>query len=157
MELRIPPPELRSLVHARFGDRLRRAGSFAQLTVLGAAACLEQAGGGGTLGMLWTSRRGAVLATRAALAELRSGEPLMPYTFLATQPHLATPLFAEHVHPLARCAFLYLEPGQDTVLATLARAWTSTCDRVLLGRVEESAAADAPHESDWRLLRRGEL
>jgi hypothetical protein len=149
--LRIPPSELRGRAHARFGDRLRRAGSFAQLTVLGAAACLEDAGGSGTLGLLWTSSRGAFLATRSALAELRSGE-LMPYTFIATQPHLAAPLFAEHVHPLARSAFVQVEPGQEALLETLARAWSRDCERVLIGQVEESAAEAAPHRSDWRLL-----
>ena len=108
--LRIPPHELRERVHARFGDKLRRAGSFAQLTVLGAAACLENTRASGSLGMLWTSTHGSILATSAALAELRSGDPLMPYTFIATQPHLAAPLFAQHVHPLARSAFLYFGP-----------------------------------------------
>jgi len=151
MELRIAPTELRGRVHARFGDRLRRAGSFAQLTLLGAAACLEAAPGSGALGLLWTSSRGAFLATRSALAELRSGE-LMPYTFIATQPHLAAPLFAQHVHPLARSAFLYLEAGGEHWLDALARAWLrEDCTRVLLGRVEESAGGDA-HLSDWRLL-----
>ena len=152
MELRIAPAELRSRVHARFGDRLRRAGTFAQLTLLGAAACLEAAPGPGTLGLLWTSSRGAFLATRAALAELRSGE-LMPYTFIATQPHLAAPLFAQHVHPLARSALLYFEAGDERWLEALARAWLSKdCTRVLLGRVEESTAGADAHRSDWRLL-----
>ncbi len=154
ISLRIAPSELRSRVHERFGDRLRRAGSFAQLTVLGAAACLESAGlagGAGALGLLWTSSRGALLATRAALAERRGCE-LMPYTFIATQPHLAAPLFAQLVHPLARSAFVQAEPGRQALLEALARAWSRDCDRVLLGWVEESADAAAPHRSDWRLV-----
>jgi len=151
-ELRIAPSELRRLVQARFGDKLRRAGSFAQLTVLGAAACLDAAVGTGPLGMIWTSTYGALAETRAALAELRSGEPMMPYTFIATQPHLAAPLFAQHVHPLARSAFLHLEPGGERWLLELARAWRRDCERILVGWVEESVTESGLHRSDWSLL-----
>ena len=150
--LRIPPGELRGRVHARFGDRLRRAGPFAQLTVLGAAACLDTSGGSGSLGMLWTSTYGTAVSTRAALAELRAGEPLMPYTFIATQPHLAAPLFAQHVHPLARSAFLYLDAQGEPWLRQLARAWLGECDRVLIGQVEESSDPALQHRTDWYLL-----
>ena len=150
--MRIAPADLKRLVHQRFGDRLRRAGSFAQLTVLGASACLDAAGGSGSLGLLWSSTYGAVGSTRTALGELRSGEPVMPYTFIATQPHLAAPLFAQHVHPLARSAFLYFEPQADRWLSELARAWLGQCDRVLIGRVEESSDPALEHRSEWYLL-----
>jgi hypothetical protein len=154
--LRIAPAELRGLAHKRFGDNLRRAGPFAQLTLLGSRACLETAGkvpgSSGPLGLLWGSSRGAALSTQAALEDLRRGDPVMPFTFVATQPHLGAALFAQHVHPLARSAFLYLEPGSEPELAALARHWIGECDRVLVGRVEESAADDAPHQSDWCLL-----
>ena len=154
INLRIAPSELKRRVHERFGDKLRRAGSFAQLTVLGAAECLEAAGGEGRLGMLWTSTHGSVLATYAALAELRAGEPLMPYTFIATQPHLAAPLFAQHVHPLARSAFLYFDAQTEPWLDALARAWLRECERVLIGRVEESSDPGVSHRSDWVLRSR---
>src|SRR5262249_1919794 len=110
------------------------------------------AGGAGTLGMLWTSSRGAVGATGAALAELRSGEPLMPYTFIATQPHLGAALFAQHVHPLARSAFLYLDPHGGPWLRALAQAWFGECDRVMIGQVEESTEPSVEHRSEWYLL-----
>jgi len=160
--LRIAPAELRTLAHKRFGDKLRRAGSFAQLTLLGARACLEEARqneagrteGAESLGLLWGSSRGAALSTHAALHDLRSGDPVMPFTFVATQPHLGAALFAQHVHPVTRSAFLYLEPGGEPGLVELARAWLRDCDRVLVGRVEESAADDASHQSDWCLLAR---
>ena len=150
--LRIAPAGLKDRVRERFGDKLRRAGSFAQLTMLGAAACLDAARTAGTLGMVWTSARGALLATHSALAELRAGEPLMPYTFIATQPHLAAALFAQHVHPLARNAFLYLDAQGEPWLRELARAWFEECDRVLIGQVEESSDPALEHRSEWYLL-----
>jgi len=150
--LRVPAAELKRRAHERFGDELRRAGSFAQLTLLGATACLEAAGGGGLLGMLWTSAHGTLLSTRAALGELRSGEPLMPFTFIATQPHLAAALLARRGIPVARSAFLYLEPGGERWLVELARVWLGDCERVLVGWVEESAADGVAHQSDWCVL-----
>jgi hypothetical protein len=155
--LRIAPAKLRGLAHERFGGELRRAGSFAQLTLLGARACLEASGTTGTLGLLWGSLRGAVLSTQSALGDLRRGDPVMPFTFVATQPHLGAALFAQLVHPLARSAFLYLEPDGEPGLLPLARAWLAGCDRVLIGRVEESVEDGIPHESDWGLLPAGAI
>jgi hypothetical protein len=152
--LRIAPAELRGMAHQRFGGELRRAGSFAQLTLLGARACLEASGTTGSLGLLWGSLRGAVLSTQSALGDLRRGDPVMPFTFVGTQPHLGAALFAQLVHPLARSAFLYFEPGGEPGLLPLAGAWLADCDRVLIGRVEESVADGVPHESDWGLLAR---
>ena len=91
--LRIAPDELAPRARERFGGELRRAGSFAQVSLLGAQACLDAAPAAGSLGVLWGSAHGAVGAARAAIAEAASGEPVMPFTFVATQPHLAaTPL-----------------------------------------------------------------
>jgi hypothetical protein len=153
--LRLAPAQLRARVGQRFGAQLRRAGSFAQLALLGAEACLDAAGAGRTLGVLWGSAHGALLSTRAALAEQREeGEPVMPFTFVATQPHLAAALLAQRSHPVARSAFLYVAADDWPWLMHLARAWLADCERVLLGWVEESAAEDVPHQSDWCALAR---
>ena len=151
--LRIAPRELRARAHARFGGELRRAGSFAQLCLLGAQDCLDAAPARGPLGMLWTSTHGALLATRAALADgLSRGEPAMPFTFVATQPHLAAALLVQRSHPIARSAFVYLAAEGWPWLARLARAWLADCGGILVGRVEESIAEDVAHQSDWCLL-----
>ena len=73
--LRVAPDDFPARVRSRFASELRRAGSFAQLCLLGAQACLDAAGGDGPLGVLWASEFGALHATRAALDEdLRRGE-----------------------------------------------------------------------------------
>jgi hypothetical protein len=151
--LRVAPHELRDRARERFGGELRRAGSFAQLCVLGAQACLDAAGDRGPFGMLWTSTHGALLATRTALADGRQrGEPAMPFTFVATQPHLAAAFLAQRSHKVARCAFLYLAAEGWPWLARLAQAWLADCGQVLVGRVEESATDSIAHQSDWCLL-----
>ncbi len=151
--LRIAPEELRARARERFGGELRRAGSFAQLCLLGAQACLDAAVVRGPLGVLWTSAHGAALATRAALEEgLQPGAPAMPFTFVATQPHLAAALIAQRSQAVARSAFLYLAADDWPWLARLAQVWLADCGQVLVGRVEESAAAGGAHESDWCLL-----
>jgi hypothetical protein len=154
--LRVAPAELRSRARGRFGGELRRAGSFAQLSLLGAQACLDAAGAGRALGLLWTSAHGALLATRAALVEqLQECEPVMPFTFVATQPHLAAALLAQRSHTVARSAFLYLGPDGWPWLMHVARAWLADCDQVLVGWVEESTTEDVAHQSDWCLLASG--
>ncbi len=151
--LRIAPHELRGRARERFGGELRRAGSFAQLCLLGAQACLDAAGGAEPFGVLWTSTYGALLATRAALADgLQRGEPAMPFTFVATQPHLAAALLAQRSHTVTRSAFLYLAADGWPWLARLGEAWLAECGQVLVGRVEESLAEDVAHQSDWCLL-----
>lgn len=154
--LRIAPHELRARAHARFGGELRRAGTFAQLCMLGAQDCLDAAPGRGPLGVLWTSTHGALLATRAALADgLARGEPAMPFTFVATQPHLAAALLAQRSHTVARSAFVYLAADGWPWLARLAQVWLAECTQVLVGRVEESVEEAAAHQSDWCLLAEG--
>ncbi len=151
--LRIAPGELRARARERFGGELRQVGSFAQLCLLGAQACLDAAGGKGPLGVLWTSARGAALATRAALEDgLQPGAPAMPFTFVATQPHLAAVLLAQRSHAVARSAFVYLAADDWPWLARLAQVWLAECERVLVGRVEESDAEGTAHRSDWCLL-----
>jgi len=150
ISLRIPPGELAQRVRDRFGGELRRAGTFAQIGMLGAVACLDAAPRAASLGVLWSSTYGAREAALAALAETASGEPVMPFTFIATQPHLLATLLAQHGAPVTRAAFLHVEEGALPLLLDLAKAWLGPCDAVLLGRVEEGD----PHLSEWRLLRR---
>ncbi len=153
--LRVAPDDFPARVRSRFASELRRAGRFAQLCLLGAQACLDAAGGDGTLAVLWASEFGALHATRAALDEdLRRGEPAMPFTFIATQPHLAGALLAQRSHPVTRTACLYLPADAWPSLPRLAQRWLAECDRVLVGCVEESAAAGAAHRSDWCLFRK---
>jgi hypothetical protein len=153
--LRIAPDDFPSRVRARFASELRRAGRFAQLCLLGAQACLDAAGGDGPLAVLWTSEFGALHATRAALGEdLARGEPAMPFTFIATQPHLAGALLAQRSHPVTRTACLYLPADAWPSLPRLAQRWLAECDRVLVGCVEESGSGGAAHRSDWCLFRK---
>ena len=150
--LRIAPAELAAQVRARFGADLRRAGSFAQLGMLGAQACLDAAGTAGSLGVLWSSPLGALRAIRAALDDdLRHDAPVMPFTFIAMQPHLAAALLAR-AHPVSRSAHLHLAADAWPWLLRIAQGWFSSCERVLVGCVEESEEHQRVHRSDWCLV-----
>ena len=156
--LRIAPEELPARVRARFAAELRRAGSFAQLCLLGAQACLDAAGGDGRLGVLWSSRLGALRASRAALDEsLQRGEPAMPFTFIGMQPHLAGALLAQRAHPVTRSAHLHLADEDWSLLLSVAQGWLAECERVLIGGVEESDSGRVAHKSDWCLLQKKPL
>lgn len=147
--LRIPREQLAQQVRERFAGDLRRAGTFAQIGMLGAAACLEAAPRVASLGVLWASAYGAREAARAALAEAASGEPVMPFTFVATQPHLAATLLAQRGARVTRAAFVHVAPAEWPMLLDAAQAWLASCEAVLLGWVEEGE----PHQSDWCMLR----
>ena len=150
--LRIAPAELPGRVRARFAAELRRAGKFAQLGMLGAQSCLDAAGGEGDLGAVWSSPLGALRAIRAALNDdLRHDAPVMPFTFIAMQPHLAAALLARS-HPVARSAHLHLADDAWPWLLRVAQGWLVTCDRVLVGCVEESGDDALAHRSDWCLV-----
>ena len=151
--LRIAPEELTGQVRTRFGSDLRRSGGFAQLCMLGAQACLEAIEDVGPLGVLWSSRLGALHAVRAALDEsLPRGEPAMPFTFIGMQPHLAGALLAQRGHPVTRSAHLHLADEDWSLLLSVAQGWLAECERVLVGWVEESDSAGIAHRSDWCLL-----
>jgi hypothetical protein len=154
IRLRIPKAELGARVRERFGGELRRSGSFAQLSMLGATTCLDGAPPASSLGVLWASTYGAREAARAALAEAASGEPVMPFTFIATQPHLAATLLAQRGAPVTRAAFLHVPPPRWSMLLDIAGDWLGSCEAVLLGWVEE-AAGTGEHQSDWCLLQGG--
>ena len=149
--LRLAPDQLAQAARERFGGELRRAGSFAQLCMLGASACLDAAPPAASVGVLWGSAYGARSATYAALHEAAGGEPVMPFTFVATQPHLAATLLAQRGAPVKRAAFVHVPPPGWPMLLELAQPWLENCDAVLLGWVEEGAAGQ-PHQSDWCLL-----
>ena len=149
--LRVPPSELGARAKERFGGELRRAGTFAQLALLGAQACLDAAPSCASLGVLWASSHGAIGAARTAIAEAARGEPVMPFTFVATQPHLAATLLAQRGAPVARAAFVHVEPTHWPRLLGIAQAWLAECEQVLLGWVEESLAGEA-QQSDWCVL-----
>ena len=150
--LRIPADQLARQAREKFGGELRRAGSFAQLCMLGASACLDAAPRAASLGVLWASAYGARSATHAALAEAASGDPVMPFTFVATQPHLAATLLAQRGAPVTRAAFVHVPPPDWPMLLVLAQSWLGRCEAVLLGWVEE-AEGPGEHRSDWCLLR----
>ena len=152
--MRIDAAALAPRVRERFGGELRRAGTFAQICLLGAQACLDAAPPRGALGMLWASGRGAVGAARAALAESAGGEPVMPFTIIGTLPHLAATLLAQRGAPLARAAFVHVRPSGWPWLLGLAQAWLAGCDRVLLGWVEEALENEGSHQSDWCVLQK---
>ena len=139
-------------VRARFGSELRRLGAFTQLSLLGAQACLGASGTAGRLGVLLATEHGGLTAARAALGDgLRRGEPMMPFTFIATQTSLAGALLARREHDVARAACLYLEPGDWPWLLRIARSWLAQCERVAVGWVEDAAGGE-PHRSYWGVL-----
>jgi hypothetical protein len=148
--MRVPAAELAPRARERFGGELRRAGGFAQLSLLGAQACLDGSTTGGATGVLWSSNRGPVSAVRTVLAETASGEPVMPFSFVAVQPHLAATLLAQRGVPVARAAFVRIADDGWPWLLAQATAWLASCERVLLGRVEEGEV----HQSDWCLVHR---
>ena len=151
--LRVTPEEFQARVRARFGNDLRRAGSFAQLCLLGAQACLDACSGEGRLGVLWSSKLGALKAVRAGLDDgLRRGEPAMPLTFIAMQPHLAGALLTQRGHPVSRSAHVHLAGEDWSLLLHAAQGWLAECERVLIGWVEESDAPGREHRSDWCLF-----
>jgi hypothetical protein len=157
--LRIAPDQLAARTRERFGGELRRAGSFAQLCLLGAQVCLDSTPGRASLGVLWASRHGALAAARTALREAANGEPVMPFTFVATQPHLAATLLAQRSAPVARAAFVHIESSHWPLLLRLAQTWLASCEQVLVGWVEEAAEKHGTHQSDWCVLQKepGEL
>ena len=148
--MRVPAAELAPRSRERFGGELRRAGGYAQLCLLGAQACLDAAPPRGLVGVLWSSSLGPVTAVRAVLAEAASGEPVMPFSFVAIQPHLAATVLAQRGVNVARAAFVRIEDDAWPWLLEQATSWLDTCERVLLGRVEEGEV----HQSDWCLLQR---
>lgn len=143
MQLELRPEELAREARARFGQELRRLGVFTQLCLLGAETCLERSGTSGSLGVLLATAHGARSAVQAALAEV------MPFTFIATQTHLAGALLARR-HAVVRASCVYLEAEDWPGLQRMAQAWLAGCERVALGWVEE-AGGDAPHVSRWQL------
>ena len=147
--LRLGAGEIASLARDRFGGELRRAGAFTQLCLLGAQECLGAGPATGSLGVLCSSGHGAIGAARAALAEA----PLMPFTFIATQPHLAAALLAQRAGPVPRAACVHVAADGWPWLLRLAQAWLAGCDRVLVGWVEEGDASAC--RSDWCLFQRG--
>ena len=151
--LRVASGDMPARVREHFGSELRRAGLFAQLCLLGARACLDATRGDGPLGVLWASELGAQHATHAALDDaLRRGEPAMPFTFIATQPHLAGALLAQRSLPVARTAHLHLAADAWPWLLRLAQGWLADCERVLVGWVEESRVGGVPYRSDWCMV-----
>lgn len=153
--LRIDPGELATLVRAQFGNELRRVGGYSQIGLLGAQACLARSGGAEPIAVLCASERGALHETRAALGEeLQQGEASMPFTFIATQPHLAGVLLAQRGHVVTRVAHLHLAAHAWPWLFAIARGWLAAQEcAVLAGWVEEAAAPAATHRSDWCVLR----
>lgn len=141
-------------VRARFGSELRRLGVFTQLCLLGAQTCLEASGTSGRLGVLLATEHGGLTAARAALDDgLRRGEPMMPFTFIATQANLAGAMLARRSHDVARAACLYLEAKDWPWHLRIARNWLAQCERVAVGWVQDAAQGE-PHRSHWCLLAR---
>lgn len=154
VSLDLSPDSLRAEVREHFGAELRRLGVFTQLCQLGAERCLEAAGGvPARLGVLVGTAHGARSAVLAALDEgLARGEPVMPFTFIATQTSLAGALFARRQPGIVRSACFYFAQENWNALADLAGAWLAGgCGGVLVGWVEESCAPGEPHRARWAL------
>jgi len=144
--LELSAEELTRQVRERFGPELRRLGTFTQLCLLGADTCLEASATSGNLGVLLATAHGARSAVQAALEEV------MPFTFIATQTHLAGALLARR-HPVVRAACVYQDTEDREGLRRMAQAWLGACERVALGWVEE-ASGGVPHLSRWEVALR---
>lgn len=150
----LAPAALAEAVRSRFGSELRRLGVFTQLCQLGAQACLEASATKGRIGVLLATTHGALTASRVALGDvLRSGEPAMPFAFIATQTNFAGALLASRSHDVARAACLYLGAQDWPWLLRMARSWLAECERVAVGWVEEATQGE-PHRSHWCIFAR---
>jgi hypothetical protein len=142
-----PPPDWRQRLASRLGERPRRVGSWVELALYGALACLEDAGETrlpDAALLTLSTLHGPDIALRAALAEAADGLPL-PIGFLVSQPGQVLPALAHYLqwHGDARC----LSTRQPQTALHLACLEAGAAG-LLAGWVDE----DTPGRSTWLRL-----
>ena len=144
-----PPADWHARLCTRLGQRPRRLGTWAELAIYGARACLDLAGeetlAPGAL-LIVASLRGPMTATRTAIAQAHQGGLPMPFTFLQSQPGQMLAGLCRHLPWRGDARFVLSRDEQ--VLLDLVRRETGPAG-VLLGWVDEGAA---PRSEWWRML-----
>ena len=117
------PPDWRERLGRRLDQRLRRIGSWAELALYGARACLDLSGeerlpAGAMLCV--SCHRGPVEATQRALVQRAERGLPMPFTFLQSQPGQVLAALCQSLHWSgdARCV-LGRDPQRVLALAQL--------------------------------------
>lgn len=134
-----PPADWREALARRLGQRPRRIGSWAELALFGALACLDEAGETSlpTSALLsLSSWRGPETVLLGSVQNLASELP-MPIAFLQSQPGQVLPVLAQHLRwsGNGRCL-----TTRDPVNALrLACFEADPAGGFLLGWVDESA------------------
>jgi hypothetical protein len=142
-----PPPDWRNALAARLGERPRRIGVWAELALHGAWQCLDAAGEsvlptGARLRV--ASLSGSQSATRASLAQLRSGLP-MPFDFMQSQSGLMLAAVAKGLGWQGDASFMVC---RSVPLLTRACLYGAGPEGLLLGWIEEEG--DALRSEWWR-------
>lgn len=161
--LSLAPDDLRTQLRTLLGQPLRRAGTFAKLSVAGAMSCGE-ASKELTTALLWSSAFGAHEETQSVLRELSCGVEPMPFDFIATLPVVSAIHAAQHAPSIKFGVFLpAMADAAETWprLLLLALHWLDEhrCDRVICGWVEEARERTGAieHISHWLALTRAGL
>ena len=145
-----PPTDWRALLAHHVGNRVRRLGSWAELGLHGALACLATAGESqlpAEAGLLVCSQHGPAMAMRSAVMQ-GQGELPMPLTFVQTQPSQLLATLSAQLQWCGDGRFV----AQADPLAVLQLALAMAEQQpggLLLGWVNE---LDTPHTRWLRLL-----
>jgi hypothetical protein len=144
------PPDWHARLVQRLGQRPRRIGSWAELALYGARACLDAAGEDtlppGAL-LCVASLLGPVEVTREAIAQSASGLP-KPFSFLQSQPSQMLAALCQHLRWSGDARFMFT---RDPALLMRLLQLESGPEGALLGWVEEGAEGRAPRSEWWRL------
>lgn len=150
----LPPAALPDAVRASLGGPLRRAASLTQLAALGAATLLPPARRSARLHVYWQSASGPQAETRALLAALHTGNELMPYDFLATQPAITAAQLKPLLPGLALVSHLpqVVSPGSDTPVNDAGVDWplmvTLALDALQSGEADDCLCAHLDNSAD---------
>ena len=142
-----PPADWRAQLATRLGHRPRRIGEWAELALLGARHCLDNAGEADLPAdalLSLSSLHGPDIALRAALDQAKEGVP-MPIAFLGSQASQVLPTLAHYLgwQGNGRCL-----TSRDPVLALHLACLEAGAGGLLAGWVDE----DAPGTSFWLRL-----
>jgi hypothetical protein len=144
-----PPPDWRPALALRLGARPRRIGVWAELALHGAWQCLDAAGESGLppgARVRVASLSGPQGATRASLAQLRSGLP-MPFDFMQSQPGLMLAALAKGLAWQGDASFMVCRNVPQLLRAALCGAGP---DGLLLGWIDEEG--ETLRSEWWRWL-----
>jgi hypothetical protein len=144
-----PPPDWHARLCQRLGERPRRLGTWAELSIYGARQCLDDAGeatlADGAL-LCVASLRGPVAATRAAIEQVAGGGTPMPFSFLQSQPGQMLAGLCQHLRWHGDARFVLSRDA--TALLNLVQR-EAGAPGLLLGWVDEGAS---PRSEWWRMV-----